>query len=327
VSASIAQGDYASAEEISDRTLAILMELGNTALTAVHLGNMADLLCQRGKLDLAAARGEAGLLLAHQVGNGEATLESLVILGQIAVLRGDLTAAEQRFRAAEQALPSPDDPRMSAWVDWQKGELLRAQGRPTEAEQLHRQALTKREQYHLEGFAAESQVSLAMLALDRAQPAQAEALVKQALERFQVSKNQDSAAWAQALLSQALALQGRTADSRAAFLPALTRLAKSENVSTRLSGLIALGGTAVKSTLPAPLLAELRQQLRAGIDLANRAGMLPVEVELSSYLYLLESPAGITLVRPERLCELSRRAAEKGLMRVAASASVLCRTE
>src|SRR5262249_22151676 len=127
----IALGDYSRAEEIQEQTLAILMGLGNGVLTAAHLGNMADLLCLRGKLDLAAARAETGLLLSQRVDSHEATLEALVMLGQVALLRGQLALAEQRFAQAQSELATAgDDPRNAAWLQWHLGELRRAQGQP-----------------------------------------------------------------------------------------------------------------------------------------------------------------------------------------------------
>jgi hypothetical protein len=323
-SAWVAQGDYAQAQKSYDNTLSILMGLGNSVLTAVHLGNMADLLCQRGKIELAEARGQAGLLLAREVDSGEATLEALVILGQVALLHGQPELAEQRLLEAQKELPTPDNPRMSAWILWHQGELRRAQGKPAEAERLHAQALSRRELYHLEGFAAESQVAVATLALESAHPGDAEQLARRALGRFQTAGNADGAAWAQALLSQALAAQNRPSEAKAAFLLALARLSTSQNVLALVSGLSALAAGATKYKLPSEELERLRHALREVIGVARSAGMWAGQLELTVRLRLLDQSVGTEPGKTDELCGLARRALDKGMKRVASLAAPLC---
>jgi len=334
-SAHIALGDYARAEQVQEQTLQVLIGLGNSVLTAAHLGNMADLLCLRGKLELAAARAQAGLLLSQEVGNREATLQSLVMLAQVALLRGNLARSAQLLAQAQQELPSPDDPRMSAWVSWHLAELRRAQGRADEAARLHRLALAKREEYHLVGFSAESQVALAALALaappaasPAASPAalidSAEYLARQAQARFSEAHNQEGAAWAQALLSQALAQRGQGAEAQASFLPALARLGTSQNLLVRLGGIAALARAAALLPPPGAALGRLCAQLRELITLSESSGMLASQVELSVLLHQLEQKVGAQRVAPPELCALARRAQESGLIRVAELALPVC---
>lgn len=326
-SAYIALGDLARAEQVHEQTLQVLMGLGNSVLTAAHLGNMADLLCLRGKLDLAAARAQAGLLLSHEVGNREGTLESLVMLAQVALLRGNLARAEQLLADAQKELPEPDEPRMSAWVSWHLAELRRAQGRAEEAERLHRLALAKREQYQLVGFSAESQVALATLAVAAPQPAKeegAELLARQAEQRFSAAHNEEGAAWAQALLSEALARKGRAAEAQASFLPALARLGTSQNLLVRLGGAAALARAAARLALPEREVQKLCGQLRDLITVSADAGMLASRVELSVLLFRLEQKVGGKSVALRELCPLARCAQESGLVRVADLAVPVC---
>ncbi|HRI50404.1 MAG TPA: serine/threonine-protein kinase, partial [Pseudomonadota bacterium] len=315
-SAYIALGDYARSEQVHEQTLQVLMGLGNSVLTAVHLGNMADLLCLRGKLELVAARAQAGLLLSREVGNREGALQSLVMLAQVALLRGSLGRAEQLLTEAQKELPEPDEPRMSAWVSWHLAELRRAQGRPEEAARLHRLALAKREQYKLVGFSAESQVALAELALASAQPEKqerAELLARQAAQRFSAARNEDGAAWAQALLSEALAREGRAAEAQAGFLPALARLGTSQNLLVRLGGLAALARAAAQLAVPDRELRLLCGQLRELITLAANSAMPASRVELSVLLFRLEQKVGEKSVTLRELCPLARCAQESGL--------------
>lgn len=323
--ASSAMGDYERAASINERTLQLVMELGNTGLTAVHLGNMADLLCLRGQLNLAVARAQAGLLLARQVGNREAALQSLVILGEAALLRGDVPLAEGRLLQARRELPTPDDPRMSAWVSWHLGELRRAQGKLDEAEALYRSSFEQREQHQLGGFAAESLVALASLALERSHVAEGERQAHAAMERFVKAKNLDSAAWAQSLLSLALSQQqGRADDALVALHAAMARLGVSQNLLVRLRGLAALSAAALHLTLPAADEQQLLELLHTAIAQAKAAELLGGEVELSVRLHQLERKAGIQGTGWNESCSLGERVKASGLVRLAALVAAIC---
>jgi hypothetical protein len=215
---------------------------------------------------------------------------------------------------------------MSAWVSWHLAEVRRAQGQAAEADRLHRESLATREQYHLEGFSAESQLALATLAMERDPPdaAAAELWTRQALARFVDSNNADSAAWAQALLSQALAQQDRKREAHASFLPALERFTTSQNQLVQLAGLSALASAALKYKPAESDLERLRQKLREHIKLAHDAGMLQGEVELSARLYQLEGASRSGAVQRTAVCALAERAKSSGLARVAALAGAVC---
>ncbi len=319
------RGDLAQALAVGEQTLKLLMDVENDTLTAVHLGNLASRLCQRGQLPLAKARAEAGLLLGRQVGNREATGQALVSLGLIAFLRAELGEAEERFDQARAELQLLGDPRMTAWVDFHIGQLRLAQGRLAEATALHQRALQVRDAQQLGSFAAESRMALATLALLGGDHAQAETLARAALVRFTEDRSADNLAWAQALLAQVLTVQGRSDEARAVLMAAATQLAQSQNIllRTRALSLLAPAVVAAPAELPA-----LRLQLATALGQAHDAGFLPEELELALQLRLLShSPA--RLGRPPHrekvplpeLCDLARQAHGLGLGLIARRAS------
>lgn len=75
-----AQSNYEQAGALQKRAFHRALELGNDSLIAVIFGHMAGLHMARGQIELAVARGQAGLLLARQVGNQQAAARSLGVL-------------------------------------------------------------------------------------------------------------------------------------------------------------------------------------------------------------------------------------------------------
>ena len=319
------RGDLGKALWVGEQTLKLLMDAENDTLTAVQLGNLASRLCQRGQLPLAKARAEAGLLLGRQVGNREATGQALVSLGLIAFLNAELEEAETRFTQARAELQLLGDPRMTAWVDFQLGQLRLAQGRIDEAAQLHQRALQVREAQQLGSFAAESRMALGTLALLHRNYAEAEAMARAALVRFTEDRSADNQAWSQALLSQALAAQGRHGEARVALAAAAAQLDQSQNILLRTRAL-ALLAPALKS-VPAAERALVQRQLSDALTQAQQAGFVPEELELNLQLALLTtSPSASPLPHTEKaprpdLCDLARRAHGLGLMLAANRAS------
>lgn len=82
------QTHYDQACALQKRAFQLALELGNDSLIAGIFGHMAGLHMRRGQIELAVARGQAGLLLARQVGNQQAAAQSLGVLSQAAQLSG-----------------------------------------------------------------------------------------------------------------------------------------------------------------------------------------------------------------------------------------------
>jgi tetratricopeptide (TPR) repeat protein len=314
------RGDVGRALEVSQQTLRLLMDKENDTLTAVNLGNLADLLCERGQLLLARARAEAGLLLGRQIGSHEATGQALVMLGVVAALRAELGDAEVRFAQAHAELQLLGDPRMTAWVDFHLGQLRLMQGRLAEATELHLRALAVRDAQQLGSFAAESRMALATIALLSGRVAEAEELARAALLRFADDRSADHVAWAQALLGQALTRQSRTGEARVALAAAAAQLAQSQSVLLR-NRIVALLAPALAA---APReLATLRQRLAAAQAEAQQAGSVAEELELALQLLLLPARTSSqpgnhpTIQTLQALEALARRAQEHGLLLIA----------
>ena len=154
----------------------VLLDLGETDQAAAH-----------------ASQIEAGLgrhAFIHR-------FESAAVLARVQRARGELTAARQRM---ERALDIRDqDKEGYASALHLLGELLRDGGAAGEARLRHEEALAVREAARLGWQAAQSRLSLAVLALDAGDPARAEKLAEAAAAEF---RRQGAAPWEGAALAQ-----------------------------------------------------------------------------------------------------------------------------
>lgn len=327
-----ASEDYESALRVEEDTLQILLDAEYDTLTAVHVGNMAYLLGKQGKLVEARLRAESGLALSRQTGNQEAHGLSLVMLGWLSQLRGDLPGALRWMQKAQAVFTEMGDPRMQAWALWHRGQILAAQDLLDDAERLHREALHLREEHHLGSFAAESQVALAELALERGRDAEAEQLAQRAAEQFHSDHTSASEAWARAVVALALSRRKQTDAARASLAHALALCAELRDLPARMHAL-ALLAEAAASVGPGPEpgsgansgtsggTSDLRDRVEAGVATAHTAGLVGHELALQLALGRLRFAE--TGAPGLDLTELAERAKRSGLALLARRAAAL----
>lgn len=230
----LSRGELARSLKVNQDALTLLMEIENTALTAANLCNVALLLIKKGDLELARARAEGGLVLSRQIGLLESTGAGYIAIGVIFMLQGELDLAQHNFQEAASIFHELGDPRMVPWADWNLAQVIMLRGDLAAARQKHQEALAMREQHGLKGFAAESRVALASIALDEGRFTDAESLARAASEEFAQEHQADQEAGAQALLSEALGRQAKRTEAQQAIERARALAANYENSSIRM---------------------------------------------------------------------------------------------
>jgi len=93
------EGRYSEAEELQQRTIAILEEAGEDVRRAVVLGSLSWVLCAKGEFERAELTAQEGLRI-HQGLESESAMYSLQGLAQVAMSRGDYDLAERYYRDA-----------------------------------------------------------------------------------------------------------------------------------------------------------------------------------------------------------------------------------
>ncbi|MFO0580234.1 MAG: protein kinase [Polyangia bacterium] len=229
------QGNIDQSLAASQEALSLLFEIQNSSLSAANLCNMALLSIKKGDLTLARSRAESGVLLAREINLLDSQGAGLIALGWLTLLQGDPAQSVRFFAKARASFEELGDPKMVAWAHWHLGQALLARGELASARRHHLEGLGLRERHGLKGFAAESQLGLAAVALEEGSVAEAEHRTRAAIPQFVSDGQRDEEAWAQALLGRALLLQGRRDEADRAIERARALITASQNRVVRLS--------------------------------------------------------------------------------------------
>jgi len=237
-----------------ERALKMLEELGEHYKTGAVLNNMAIVLANEGKLDLAEQLYRQAKFHFEQAGDKGNTSTALGNIADILFLRGDLPGAGKLYQQAFDIENSLDhsEPvyllsrlsdlaltegrvqdahrlaQQAVAVGRQKqqayqyltsamvsfGEALKAEGDLQGARQQFQEALDIRQKVGELGLVEEDQAEIADLDLDEGHPDQAEPLLRAAIPEFEREKSDPGATSAYTDLSRALLMEGKLADAR-----------------------------------------------------------------------------------------------------------------
>lgn len=135
----VALHDYASAEELSKRTLERARTLRNGQTVAECLNTLAEIGLKDGRLDDAAKYNQEATKLEEEGNEHFGVLQSLILSGRIETRRRNFPEAERLFRKASA------DPNAEAALRWElrarMAELHDAEGRTANADREYRQAI------------------------------------------------------------------------------------------------------------------------------------------------------------------------------------------
>jgi tetratricopeptide (TPR) repeat protein len=224
------------------------------------------------------------------------------------------------LKSAQSVFSELGDPRLIAWAYWHRGELLLAQDRLAEAQKYHEEALAIREQHALHGFAAESRIALAALALEQGDAQTAVRLAQQAAGHFRQERQLDNEAWALALLGQAELAQNRLHDAQQTIARAQALIDKSQNLLVRLQTLRVVAQVhAATGKLRDRKAAQ--EELMSALAMASASGLLAEELELRLTLYKLDRGRQTPKPGCNALCTLAKEAAAKGFTLIARKAA------
>lgn len=319
------RGDAEKASQLFHEGVSTLIDAGSGAGTAVHLGNLAILLLQQGAISLATARAEASLLLAREVDNKEAHGAALVILGWTDLHRGRFESSDRRIAQAWTISEAASDKPLAAWADWLAAEVHKERDELDFARLQHERALAERTAEGLRGFAAESQVSLALISLLAERAPEAETLSRAAQSYFNTQAQIDGEARAAALLGAALAKQGKKAEALVAAARAEELNRSNPYLSSRIFTLRALSMVYAETAQRAPAERALKETVSL---LSNPllAESLAQRLEVGLIRGRLQLAAGDTEQGLGTLRALLAEARGAGFIQIANEAARLCRS-
>ncbi|MBN1206107.1 MAG: protein kinase [Myxococcaceae bacterium] len=208
-------GRLRAAEGIIGRALQVARELQGASLVAESLTNAGVLNCQLGELDEAQRRVNEALELYQRLELPVEANRAILLLGMVRRHRGELDEAQRLLEQAGQvARERFQDDYVEAWARYELGLLLLDRGAPEQARSQLARALGLRRARGLRAFAAESELTLARLAMAEGRLEEALALAEQALAVHAELRSPDKEGLAHAVKAQALLARGELPRAR-----------------------------------------------------------------------------------------------------------------
>jgi len=354
------QGKFREAIAQYERALVILRDLGEEEKTGAALNNMAINYTNMGDFDRAEELYRQAQARFQKAGDLDNVATALCNVADIAFVRGRLAAAAKLYRQAIDTEPGSDPSLTAYPVyrladvlleqgrveearsgaaravaayrplkgSYQYltgammvlGDVLRAEGDLVGARKQYEESLSLREKTGAEGLVAESQTSLAALALDEGHPDQAEPLLRRAIEQFEKESGGPDAAGAYVLLSRSLLMEGKRDEARAAVQHAMELSRKSPDPELRIPAAVQAAKVESSGRSSASAIANVR----AAAAEARRLGYYGLECEarlILGELVLRDSPQSGRVA----LEGLEKEARERGLGLIARKAETLLR--
>lgn len=184
---------------------------------AISIGDKTDALIAENDLganflllgDFAAARKsfEDSVRTAEEIGDRAGIVDTSINLGSLSYLQGDLRNAKQSFQnAIDKASQLQLKSRLAAAVAGM-GDVMLAEDDLQGASRSYQHSLTLHSELGEKGGMAQSQLSLANLALENGQAAQAESLARDAASEFEKENDSDQRTAAEDVLARLLIAQ------------------------------------------------------------------------------------------------------------------------
>lgn len=257
-------------------------QAGDTGLTALAIGNLADVLFLRGNLAGAAKMYGQSLQIQSSLEHGSPGY-ILYRLADLELAQGRLLDAHHHAQQAiEELRPNQGGYQYLTGAMIILGEVLENEGDLQGARREFEETLSIRQKLGEADLIAETQVELADLSLDEGHLDQAEPLLRPAIAQFEKEKGDPDAASAYTVLARALLMQGKTEEARKAIQRAVELTSASSDPELKLSTAIQRArvemtdagqvGTAARR-------ATTEQDLRTTIATAKKLGYYGLECE------------------------------------------------
>ncbi len=180
------QGDYESAQNLIEESLAIARELQDNSAVAVSLNALAVFARERGEVTAAGALFEESLSLCRALGDRMAAARALSNLASVVRLQGDYARARSLYQECAASFTELGDRSGVAWsIDYQ-GDLARELGEPETARALYEQSLSVFRALGDSWGIASTLADLGNLAFERNDHSQARILFGESLQIFQL---------------------------------------------------------------------------------------------------------------------------------------------
>jgi Tfp pilus assembly protein PilF/TolB-like protein len=187
--------------------LALAISIGDKSDALLAQNNLGANLSMGGDYGPARKSFEESVRTAEEIGDQAGIVEALINLGSVSYLQADLPSAKEYFKNSIDKSSQLQLKSRLATAIAGMGDVQRAEDDLHGAQQSYQQSLAMRTELGEKGGMAQSQVSLAILALENGQPAEAESLARDAAKEFETENDADQRTAAEDVLAQSLIAQ------------------------------------------------------------------------------------------------------------------------
>ena len=286
--------------------LALATSIGDKADVLLAPDNLGANLSLQG--DFAAARKsfEDSVRTAQEIGDQAGIAEALINLGSLSYLQADLQNAKQSFQNSIDKATQLQIKSRSATALAGMGDVLLAEDDLQTASRSYQQSLTMRSELGEKGGIAQSQLSIANLALENDQAAQAESLAREAAKEFETENDADQHTPAEEVLARSLIAQAKY--DQAAREIALAQKLGARDMSTTLS----LSITRARLLGKTAKITEAERELQKVESRAAEKGLLVLKWQARLVLANVQSASGQLSAATSNLELIKQQAAPKG---------------
>jgi eukaryotic-like serine/threonine-protein kinase len=350
-------GNLSESKKLDQQALSIFRQTGNRRRMGTALSHLANVTWQEGDLDGALKGYAAALANFQDVGDRLNVAAAKDNLGSVHYLKGDLKVSQSLFQEAlagfrevgsktsvanalenlaapvsglgdlegarkmlEEALAIDSKQGVKSEAAWGLaglGDIDLTEGKLDDAGRHYNEALSVRTEIGEKGTIAESQLALAIVALERGQPAETETRIREAREEFRREKQIDDEMLADTVLARALVAQHKYAEAQKEIDAGKTFVAKSQNRADQFQ--LSIAETQLQAAQNR--IEEAKRNLIAIVAEAKQTGLLQYQFEARLELGEIEIRSGKIGSGRARLAALQRDATSKGFLLIARKAA------
>ncbi|MFL5347080.1 MAG: protein kinase domain-containing protein [Hyalangium sp.] len=286
------RGKLREAESVYGTAIRRVSSFRGSELEADILANAAWVYCHLGDLAEALRLIREAMELYRRLELIPEVTHYSIQLGMVRRHQGAMEEARHLLeQAAQAAREAVGDEFTEAWAQYELGQLFFDQGELSRARAHLDRALLLRRGRRLQAFAAETELSLARVAVEEGKPDEALRVLEQVLAAYAEPRTPDKEGLARAIMAQALLAKESLGAAREAIVQARSLAGQSENfvimaeVALTYARCLSRSGTLLERE-------ETSRHLQALFARARQGGLKSVELQARLALAELEETVG-----------------------------------
>jgi DNA-binding winged helix-turn-helix (wHTH) protein/tetratricopeptide (TPR) repeat protein len=311
------EGDLDGALKGYASALANFQEVGDRLNVAAAKDNLGNVHYLMGDLKISQDLLQEALAGFRDVGSKTSVANALENLAATVSGQGDLEGARKMLEEALAIDRKQGVKSEAAWGLAGLGDIDLAEGKLDDASRDYNEALSIRSEIGEKGTIAESQLALAILALERGQPGETENRIREAREEFRKEKQIDDEMLANTVLARALVAQHKYAEAQKEIEAGKSFVAKSQNRVNQFQLSIA----AAQLQAAQNRIEQAKRSLVAILAEARQTGLIEYQFEARLELGEIEMKSGETASGRAHLGALQKDATSMGFLLVARKAA------